>query len=161
MQKIKRLTKYLPEVTLSLSTALTFAGYNCILILVFSYLPPDTSRSLTVPIRQLILVALAVYFLINIKKARFTLNTILFATFTIIYTVRIVVDSINDSAYIYTTKDLYLYLLSFAVIPYFALSTVPLNEKSLRIVINSVLVCLLYTSPSPRDGLLSRMPSSA
>ena len=23
------------------------------------------------------------------------------------------------------------------------------------------LVCLLYTSPSPRDGLLSRMPSSA
>ena len=24
-----------------------------------------------------------------------------------------------------------------------------------------ILVCLLYTSPSPRDGLLSRMPSSA
>ena len=24
-----------------------------------------------------------------------------------------------------------------------------------------VIVCLLYTSPSPRDGLLSRMPSSA
>ena len=22
-------------------------------------------------------------------------------------------------------------------------------------------ICLLYTSPSPRDGLLSRMPSSA
>ena len=30
--------------------------------------------------------------------------------------------------------------------------------------INSVMLhgdCLLYTSPSPRDGLLSRMPSSA
>ena len=25
----------------------------------------------------------------------------------------------------------------------------------------SELACLLYTSPSPRDGLLSRMPSSA
>ena len=25
----------------------------------------------------------------------------------------------------------------------------------------SVEACLLYTSPSPRDGLLSRMPSSA
>ena len=24
-----------------------------------------------------------------------------------------------------------------------------------------ILICLLYTSPSPRDGLLSRMPSSA
>ena len=26
---------------------------------------------------------------------------------------------------------------------------------------NAVEACLLYTSPSPRDGLLSRMPSSA
>ena len=26
---------------------------------------------------------------------------------------------------------------------------------------NEILGCLLYTSPSPRDGLLSRMPSSA
>ena len=25
----------------------------------------------------------------------------------------------------------------------------------------NIAVCLLYTSPSPRDGLLSRMPSSA
>ena len=24
-----------------------------------------------------------------------------------------------------------------------------------------MIICLLYTSPSPRDGLLSRMPSSA
>ena len=31
------------------------------------------------------------------------------------------------------------------------------------IIINGLLymICLLYTSPSPRDGLLSRMPSSA
>ena len=28
-------------------------------------------------------------------------------------------------------------------------------------LIDSFKVCLLYTSPSPRDGLLSRMPSSA
>ena len=26
---------------------------------------------------------------------------------------------------------------------------------------SSITTCLLYTSPSPRDGLLSRMPSSA
>ena len=26
---------------------------------------------------------------------------------------------------------------------------------------SQVIICLLYTSPSPRDGLLSRMPSSA
>ena len=27
--------------------------------------------------------------------------------------------------------------------------------------LDAFLACLLYTSPSPRDGLLSRMPSSA
>ena len=30
-----------------------------------------------------------------------------------------------------------------------------------RTVIADITPCLLYTSPSPRDGLLSRMPSSA
>ena len=33
----------------------------------------------------------------------------------------------------------------------YAISTEVANRK----------ICLLYTSPSPRDGLLSRMPSSA
>ena len=33
-----------------------------------------------------------------------------------------------------------------------------LNSSPLELCTNS---CLLYTSPSPRDGLLSRMPSSA
>ena len=35
------------------------------------------------------------------------------------------------------------------------------DQDSLRNVITSYNPCLLYTSPSPRDGLLSRMPSSA
>ena len=28
-------------------------------------------------------------------------------------------------------------------------------------ILRQLRICLLYTSPSPRDGLLSRMPSSA
>ena len=32
---------------------------------------------------------------------------------------------------------------------------------SMEPVFSHFYVCLLYTSPSPRDGLLSRMPSSA
>ena len=35
------------------------------------------------------------------------------------------------------------------------------NIKSLIDIFKSLNNCLLYTSPSPRDGLLSRMPSSA
>ena len=35
-------------------------------------------------------------------------------------------------------------------------------QKYHEIMLNqSAYTCLLYTSPSPRDGLLSRMPSSA
>ena len=30
-----------------------------------------------------------------------------------------------------------------------------------KVMTGYVIACLLYTSPSPRDGLLSRMPSSA
>ena len=35
------------------------------------------------------------------------------------------------------------------------------RKKQQSIVYRVYLPCLLYTSPSPRDGLLSRMPSSA
>ena len=44
---------------------------------------------------------------------------------------------------------------------------VPYNASQVWIARNQVgtnggvMTCLLYTSPSPRDGLLSRMPSSA
>ena len=33
--------------------------------------------------------------------------------------------------------------------------------ERVSVFLRSVNICLLYTSPSPRDGLLSRMPSSA
>ena len=37
----------------------------------------------------------------------------------------------------------------------------PLGSKGARISSNLTAPCLLYTSPSPRDATLSRMPSSA
>ena len=41
-------------------------------------------------------------------------------------------------------------------------SAVPMEaEVNLDELRSSEDICLLYTSPSPRDGLLSRMPSSA
>ena len=37
----------------------------------------------------------------------------------------------------------------------------PPDPSSIPAVVRRIGDCLLYTSPSPRDGLLSRMPSSA
>ena len=34
-------------------------------------------------------------------------------------------------------------------------------DMGMTFIVTSCFICLLYTSPSPRDGLLSRMPSSA
>ena len=39
--------------------------------------------------------------------------------------------------------------------------SIPWRLRSNALSVPLSLVCLLYTSPSPRDGLLSRMPSSA
>ena len=39
--------------------------------------------------------------------------------------------------------------------------TIDKLETIISGIIIEDLICLLYTSPSPRDGLLSRMPSSA
>ena len=41
------------------------------------------------------------------------------------------------------------------------LSSPYLKVMTLTIILSSIVACLLYTSPSPRDATLSRMPSSA
>ena len=35
------------------------------------------------------------------------------------------------------------------------------NDASTKLILGMDITCLLYTSPSPRDATLSRMPSSA
>ena len=37
----------------------------------------------------------------------------------------------------------------------------PIHQDEDQYGLSNLHICLLYTSPSPRDGLLSRMPSSA
>ena len=43
------------------------------------------------------------------------------------------------------------------------LNNLKVQDRQMRVctTVAIAIVCLLYTSPSPRDGLLSRMPSSA
>ena len=48
--------------------------------------------------------------------------------------------------------------LNVSIVPYNALA---FDALATQLTPEKVLSCLLYTSPSPRDGLLSRMPSSA
>ena len=43
----------------------------------------------------------------------------------------------------------------------YQLAFAPFLNKYINDELSKYYGCLLYTSPSPRDGLLSRMPSSA
>ena len=85
----------------------------------------------------------------------------------------------EESTEIETNKKEYpLILTTSRVLQHYNASTMTRRTKNINIVDEDVLLihpkdaahrdinsgdigCLLYTSPSPRDGLLSRMPSSA
>ena len=56
-----------------------------------------------------------------------------------------------------------LFVLRFTEFGSVAFQTIKQSTTEIRKVVwpNRTETCLLYTSPSPRDGLLSRMPSSA
>ena len=41
------------------------------------------------------------------------------------------------------------------------ITVIEVKGKNIRLGIDAPKTCLLYTSPSPRDATLSRMPSSA
>ena len=49
----------------------------------------------------------------------------------------------------------------FSVASPLARQTTKGNYPAVQAILSCLYACLLYTSPSPRDGLLSRMPSSA
>ena len=42
-----------------------------------------------------------------------------------------------------------------------AIKLYSVSKEDIELIDTEIITCLLYTSPSPRDGLLSRMPSSA
>ena len=60
------------------------------------------------------------------------------------------------------TVGITIFTCGFGIAPMFLAPFSEINGRRPVFVITGLLyVCLLYTSPSPRDGLLSRMPSSA
>ena len=60
-----------------------------------------------------------------------------------------------------STSDLIMQGPTVAKIQWNTMKSKSSSKQGFLILVTSVNPCLLYTSPSPRDGLLSRMPSSA
>ena len=68
---------------------------------------------------------------------------------------------IKQGDFIYVSDEIVTSNRSFAVVQFEDGSKVTVRPKTTLIIESYLYNCLLYTSPSPRDGLLSRMPSSA
>ena len=69
-----------------------------------------------------------------------------------------------ESAQACTASNVYLYSARFEAEGPMTVSSgkgCTFNINNIPGALEDVQICLLYTSPSPRDGLLSRMPSSA
>ena len=62
----------------------------------------------------------------------------------------------------HTTDDLRIKELKELISPASLISELPVTDEISKTVLAARAgICLLYTSPSPRDATLSRMPSSA
>ena len=70
------------------------------------------------------------------------------------------VDALNESGEKQVVKT---WSRRSTIIPEMIGHTIAVHDgrKHVPVYVTESMVCLLYTSPSPRDGLLSRMPSSA
>ena len=70
-------------------------------------------------------------------------------------------DMIDDFAFLSDWEERYTHVIDMGK----NLAPLAPSEKNaaskVKGCVSQVWLCLLYTSPSPRDGLLSRMPSSA
>ena len=65
------------------------------------------------------------------------------------------------TAHAVEAKWVFVYIRGEYTGPYEVLVAALEELKARDDILDGVTICLLYTSPSPRDGLLSRMPSSA
>ena len=79
----------------------------------------------------------------------------IYGTYTGGFIVFIILMALADQAGV-SAKNIGVMFVAFTVLIYALI-----GYLSRTIQVDAYYVCLLYTSPSPRDGLLSRMPSSA
>ena len=85
-----------------------------------------------------------------------------FADIDIVFDATSAAAHLHNDAYLRARKPgIRLIDLTPAAIGPYCVPVVNLEQHIAAPNVNMVTCCLLYTSPSPRDGLLSRMPSSA
>lgn len=117
---------------------LTFLGYYVILLITINSGFAGYTRQVTVPLRLLIIGGLVSLILLNYKTVRFTNFFKWFSLFSALFLCRILVDFYRREFYYLSTPEILFYFLSFAVIPFMAISLFQLDEKRISSAINAI-----------------------
>lgn len=117
----------------------SFIGYYSVILLTSNFISLELSRIITIPLRIILLLSLVIVFIINVKKTNALTVNNLFLVFMVVYILRIFVDYNNESAYYLPFTEVFLYFISFSVIPYLVISKFKLNDRIIHILFNSLL----------------------
>lgn len=119
---------------------LTLGGYYAILILVSNYLSNEMSRSVTIPIRFIILLSIIYLYVKTRVKNKKNKSIKYFTFFSIAYLIRIFIEYLKyDALYMSETMFLF-YFLSFVVIPLYLISNTNFSLKDYRIIFNTIII---------------------
>lgn len=115
---------------------LSFVGFYIIVLLLVSLNLTDQTRLVTIPTRLLLGLCLGGLVLLNRRKSHPAL--MVFSLFAIAYFFRILLDSYLGNKSYQSTSSILFYFISFAIVPFFAVSSFKLHEDYLKVIRKSI-----------------------
>ncbi|WP_439483846.1 O-antigen ligase family protein [Cyclobacterium plantarum] len=119
----------------------TFLGYYAILLIAINAGYLTFTRQITVPLRIFIVGLQIVLFFLNFNTFKIVQYQKIFLVFSFLFLVRIGFDFYNDSIYYLSIFDVLFYFISFSIIPFITISSIPFN----RCYFDSILFAILFS----------------
>ncbi len=118
---------------------LTFLGFYAVLMSVVNLLGNSGSRTITIPVRILIVLFLLLYFLNNLSDFRRNSLTGVYVLFSIFYIFRLLYEYNVQESYYKSQIEVMFYFFSFSFIPFLILSNFKLSTFKLDYIFKSFL----------------------
>lgn len=129
----------LSDLLLFLIFFFSFYGFYASILLTSNFVGMEFSRVLTIPLRLFIICCMFFLFLKSLKKLSIPKINILFFFFVLAYLLRLFIDYNNGAYYYLSIPEVFVYLISFCVIPFYFISTITFTKRSFEIIFNSLL----------------------
>ncbi len=118
----------------------TYLGFYTILLFLFNIGMGGASRSVTIPIRLIIMFLLLILFIRNIKKLQKDNSLPWFILFSLMYLTRLFVDYVQNKPYYMSISEVFVYFISFSFIPFICITSIRLDKKKINAIFNSIFI---------------------